>query len=446
MGRVARSMVGAWWSLSWPLRLGFALFVIVAVSQYWRHLVGAAVVLLVVRAAWSHRHAIPRLPLPQRLWSMNRLLVRWRWTQAARATGLVGPQNAPPEKQRPPAVRVSRTRTGWSLAFSPPRGMAPDDVQRAAGAVASAYGVPASIAGTLDVEITLRVRDPLKANVPISEVPAASADLDGGIPVAVSEAREVLTLQQAHTLVVGATGSGKGSVIWAVVRALVVAAALGLVRFIGLDSKASEVRQAEGLFCDYAYTPDEHARVLKGLVELVDRRGEVHTGREFVPTKGEPLVVVVIDEISSLASTFTDSKQRNAALSHLRIVLSLGRSRGVLVVGAGQDPTKEAMPLRSLFPQAVALRLRDVTEARVALGEAAAEAGAEPHRIPIASRSNGYVSAGVGYVQDEVGTLVRCRFPYTSDADLAALVKQLGDHTEHGCAAERRVTAEAANE
>lgn len=344
--------------------------------------------------------------------------------------------------ERPASLKEVRSRQrGLAVTLRVPVGMDPSRFN-AVDTYAASWGVASARARQVSpgvVEILLvNGEDLLLSPVAWSMVPTASADFRGALPVALSEDGSVVALQQAHCLVLGATGSGKGSVLWSIVRAVIPAAERGLVSFIGLDSKASEVKQAEGLFCQFGYSAEDHARIFRDLAELVAIRGERHSGREFTPSAAEPLTVVVIDEVTSLASIFKDSKERTAALADLRVVLSLGRSRGVLVVAAGQDPTKEALPLRNLFPQVVALRLRDATETRVALGEAAEESGATPHRIPVASRANGYASAGIGYVQDETGELKRCRFPYMSDDGLRALVGLLGDHTGHGCA---RVTA-----
>lgn len=434
--RLLRTFAKVWWRWPWPVKVVSVTVVTLAIWEWRWWLIGICAIFavaIIVRVLLGHRHLVPRVPRISALWVRNRLAVRWRYLQAAKACDLVGPRDVDRSRRRPPAVRIARSATGWTCSFTPPRGMAPDDVRAAAESIASAFGVPATVSGTLDVEIALRTHDPLIAPVHQGCVPSAAADLSGSLPVAVSESGDVVSLQQAHVLVVGATGSGKGSALWAVVRAVRPAASANLVRYVGLDSKASEVRQAEKLFCETAYSVEDHARVLADLAALIARRGEMHTGREFLPTREEPLVMVLIDEITSLTSIFKDAKERNAALADLRVVLSLGRSRGVLVVGAGQDPTKEAMPLRSLFPQMVALRLRDATETRVALGEGAQEAGARPHEIEVASRSNAYATAGIGYVRDETGQLQRVRFPYASDADLAALVDAFQDHTGHGC-------------
>lgn len=265
-------------------------------------------------------------------------------------------------------------------------------------------------------------RDPLSATVDLAKMPV-SHTLSDGLPVAITEEGVVVKLAMAHALFLGATGSGKGSMLWSVIWCLQNFFYEGHVKLFGLDSKASEVRQAEGLFEKVAYTADQHADVLHDLVTELNRRGEEMSGREFEPSEKFPLIVVFIDEITSLESIFTDSKQKNAAMADLRIILSLGRSRGFLVLGAGQDPTKESLKLRNLFPQSVAGRLRDATETRLVLGDGAVDEGAMPHKIAVASRSNGYATAGVAWVKDESGALVRCRFPKVPDDALEYLVR-----------------------
>lgn len=337
---------------------------------------------------------------------------------------------------QPRIAGMSSSRRGLVVLIDVPVGL---DVERymAESTYAAAWGVATVEADQMSPGVVRLVLytgdDPLEQPVDWDQLPRASADLGAPVPFAVDDQGQAVELQRAHTLVLGATGSGKGSGLWAVVNGLAPAAERGLVRFVGLDSKASEVRQAEGLFCEVGYTADEHAEVFEKLASLVQERGDAHQGREFTATPEQPLMVVVIDEITSLTSIFKDAKARNSAMADLRIVLSLGRSRGIVVIGAGQDPTKESMPLRNLFPQVVALRLRDQTETRVALGEGALEAGARPHDIRVASASNGYATAGVGYVQTETGEFVRMRTPYMSDDGLAELERQLGDHSGHSC-------------
>jgi S-DNA-T family DNA segregation ATPase FtsK/SpoIIIE len=50
-----------------------------------------------------------------------------------------------------------------------------------------------------------------------------------------------------------------------------------------------------------------------------------------------------------------DAKRRIAAA--LSLLLSQGRAVGVTVIGAVQDPRKEILTVRDLFPTRIALRL-----------------------------------------------------------------------------------------
>ena len=276
-------------------------------------------------------------------------------------------------------------------------------------------------------------QDPLAATVDLARMPQ-QGESGAPIPVAVDENMTVVSVGTAHMLALGATGSGKGSAIWSRLMAQAPRLAEGTLRLYGCDSKESEVKAAEQLFCQTAYTAEEHARLFKHVRRELERRGKDMPGRSFVASREWPEIVMVIDEITSLTSIFDDAKSRNAAMADLRMILSLGRSRGITVIGAGQDPTKEALSLRNLFPQAIALRLRDATETRLALGEGAAEAGATPHQIPVASAANGYASAGVGWLADENGTLRRARFPCVSDDAISAFEQAFSDHRGHGCA------------
>ena len=88
----------------------------------------------------------------------------------------------------------------------------------------------------------------------------------------------------------------------------------------------------------------------------------------------------------------------------------------MLVVAALQDPGKDVLPFRDLFPARVALRLLEDTQVDMVLGRSARLHGAECDKIPASQ-------PGVGYVALEgVREPVRVRAAYVSDADLAQMV------------------------
>ena len=108
----------------------------------------------------------------------------------------------------------------------------------------------------------------------------------------------------------------------------------------------------------------------------------------------------------------------------LGLLLFQGRAAGVHVIGCVQDPRKETLPFRSLFPTRVALRLVERTETDMVLSASAALD---------ASRSTLGLS-GVGYVLlDGSPDLVRVRTGYLTDADITTMAAEYATpHREDG--------------
>src|SRR4029079_15719398 len=95
---------------------------------------------------------------------------------------------------------------------------------------------------------------------------------------------------------------------------------------------------------------------------------------------------------------------------------SQGRAVGVSVVGAVQDPRKEIVTMRDLFPTRVALRLTEADPVGLVLGQGARDRGARCDQIPESL-------PGVGYVGlDGVAEPVRVRFAHITDEDIAQTV------------------------
>ena len=80
----------------------------------------------------------------------------------------------------------------------------------------------------------------------------------------------LLRLLGSHVLIAGATGSGKGSVIWSAVRAMLPAILGGWVQVWALDPKRMELSFGRDLFTRYA----DQAAAMVGLLE--DAVAEMH--------------------------------------------------------------------------------------------------------------------------------------------------------------------------
>jgi len=135
------------------------------------------------------------------------------------------------------------------------------------------------------------------------------------------------------------------------------------------------------------------------------------------PTAGDPLVAVLVDEMAALTAYVGDRYLKKRADAALQLLLSQGRAAGVLVVAALQDPGKDVLPYRDLFPARIALRLLEDTQVDMVLGRSARLHGAECDRIPPSLPGVGYV------VLEGVREPVRIRASYVSDADLAGMVR-----------------------
>ena len=267
------------------------------------------------------------------------------------------------------------------------------------------------------------VRDPLAQEVApfTAEHPV---DLTA-LPVALGEDGTAfrLRLLGSHLLVVGATGSGKGSVIWSVLAALGPLIGSGSVQVVALDPKGGvELALGSRLFSRFVYGSGsgfeaQCADALEDQVVVVRRRQALlhGVGRVHTPSAAEPLIVVVVDELASLTAQVTDREVGRRIAAALALLLSQGRAVGVTVIGSVQHLNKDVVDLRDLFGTRIGLRLNHAAQVALVFGPGARELGARADEIP----EN---LPGVGYVSIEgVREPVRVRFTHLTDTHLTAL-------------------------
>jgi S-DNA-T family DNA segregation ATPase FtsK/SpoIIIE len=276
-------------------------------------------------------------------------------------------------------------------------------------------------AGDRPTEMTLvMVRGDLLGFVippmPIADVPDLAA-----LPVGLLETGRafLLRLLGTHLLIAGATGAGKGSVLWAILRALAGGIRSGLVQVWAVDPKGGmELAMGRELFSRFEYTALERmADLLEAAVAIMRERQARLAGvvRLHHPTASDPLIVVVIDELAALTEYVTDKELKARMEAALGLLLSQGRALGVVVIAAVQDPRKEIVRYRNLFPTRIALRLTEKTEPNMVLGDGMRERGALADQIPA-------TLPGVGYVVLEgQPEPARVRFCYTADHDITDL-------------------------
>jgi S-DNA-T family DNA segregation ATPase FtsK/SpoIIIE len=165
-------------------------------------------------------------------------------------------------------------------------------------------------------------------------------------------------IQGTHLLIAGATGAGKGSYLWGLVRALLPAMAAGLVSVWACDPKLRELAFGRALFHwygRYAADPGEIADLLEDAVGEMQARARRFAGkqRDHNPTTEHPFVVILVDEIAFLTAYQADRKLKERILAALATLTTQGRAVGYCVVAALQDPRKEVLNIRNLFPDII---------------------------------------------------------------------------------------------
>ncbi|TQS20999.1 FtsK/SpoIIIE domain-containing protein [Microbispora sp. KK1-11] len=299
--------------------------------------------------------------------------------------------------------------------------------------LAHGFGAPScrvAVAKAGRLVLTFPRRDPLAEPLPAVPIPE-SAEV-GAVEVGRCEDGTPygLKVHGTHVLIAGATGAGKGSWLWSTIRGLLPAMRAGLVQVWALDPKRMELSFGRALFgARYAADPKECADLLDEAVSVMQERADRFAGlqRSHTPTVADPFVLVLVDEVAFLTAYQSDKQLRQRITAALATLTTQGRAVGVGVMAALQDPRKEVMNVRNLFPDKIALRLDESEQVDMVLGDGARDRGAlADHISPIPE-----LGAGVGYVRLETSPdPIRVRAAYVSDADIRQMVAEYGARSE----------------
>ncbi|MCA1229455.1 hypothetical protein [Saccharopolyspora sp. 6M] len=176
-----------------------------------------------------------------------------------------------------------------------------------------------------------------------------------------------------------------------------------------------EAEQGSSLYTRYAREePGEIVDLLTAVVDAMSDRKSALRGRVRTvdPTAEIPLELLIVDELAAVTKYLGDKRAQQEAERLLGILLTQGRALGFVSWAFAQEPTKEIVPMRSLFPYRIALRLDSSSQVNMTLGESAWELGARAETIPRAL-------PGVAYVtEDGVREPSRVRAGYTPDAEI----------------------------
>ena len=286
------------------------------------------------------------------------------WPETAQAAGLAGTTLS----------QLATTPFGWTAKLLLRPGQTIADAIRQREALESALDTrPRSVRLEEDPgrarQVLVRVmeRDPHAAPIPWAGPQASSIrrPLQPGVwetgdPVAVSLAHQ-------HTLLVGATGSGKSMLLNIVIGELVAA---GDVVCWGVDFKGgAELGPWRACLGRVATTPTDTEQLLQAAVAVLDARmGELGRlgRRELAPSPATPALVVVIDEHAELVA-----RCGRPALEAIDSIAKRGRAASVTLILANQRATMDLLGseiLRANLRVRFCLGVEDPGEVSLALG------------------------------------------------------------------------------
>lgn len=398
-----------WWWQGWPYALGAAAFSVAAWVWWW---------------AWW--------PRSWRRWVWGRMTSRYlswkrykrRWQTLTAIHGLT--KILDNGVQTPSLVKITIGDTADELVVKLVGGQTvamwakqSDALRHAFGAVGVRVRNAESGFVRLQVIHTDRLIDP----IPLPRIVPKTVDLEA-LTIGLTELGEPwrLRLLGNQVLVAGKMGSGKGSVVWSLIAALGPAIRDGRVVLWVIDPKGGmEYGAAREWFARFAYDNGPMAlELLRDAAALVQSRGVLYmprAERKITPTVAEPLVVVIIDEAASLTAYYSDRKIKDEITRLMGIVLTQSRAVAVPMVGALQDPSKDVLELRQLYPYRIGLRMSEPTQPNMLFGPSGRDRGALCDEIP-------ETTPGVAYVEHETSVeITRVRAYWVTDDDIEWIMR-----------------------
>lgn len=398
---------------------------------------------VVAGVAWSRAH-----PLSFDRWAAPRLRAihrrRWRyrgsqWKEVLTDCELTRENRATGQVDVPRLIKVTApTRTIDVLQVKTVRGQDLRTWTDRAEALTDALDVHrVGLSKRRPGRLTLVIERENPFRFPISppDILESPGDVDpAALEVGEDEYGELATVSidgGKHLLVAGATESGKGSLLWCPLRAMGPMIRDQWVRLWCVDMKNGvETEIGKELFGDRrAISAPEAVELLRTFRDnMITKQGLLRKEqiRRAVIGPDWPADVLLIDEMAMLTA-YSEAKLVREALRLLAEILTQGRATKDTVFGYVQEPSKDVVDVRDLFPSKICLAVTAASHVDMTLGDGARDRGALADEIPLDPEH-----AGIGFRVDKGSrTIRRIRAGWTQDEDITELVER--------CAPQRRL-------
>lgn len=363
-----------------------------------------------------------------RAWARRWAVYQRQWAKITFACNLVT-TNHRGETLAPKLTGVRSTWVWDTLHIRMAKGQQPGDFEGVLERLTNAYKARAGNIRQVKpgkIALDLQRREPFdELPIPLPELTESAEAVDlRRLVIGKDEYGRELSLNlvdgDVHVLFAGATGAGKGSWQWALIRALAPLIKAEHVRLWVIDPKGGmEFGAGRTMFHRFADNASDGLELMREYVDTLNDR-KLDLGRKGIrtatPSAETPLDVLIVDELSAMTA-YSEREIIRAFEPLMSMGLTQFRGVGGRIVGATQEPTKEVIPMRGLFPTKIALRLDQASYVDMCLGEGVRDMGAFADKIPA------YLP-GVAYVKkDGRREPLRARAPYITDADIAELVE-----------------------
>lgn len=172
-------------------------------------------------------------------------------------------------------------------------------------------------------------------------------------------------LHQPHTLIAGASGSGKSVAISGIISALCKSSSPAKSQLVLIDPKRVELSAWKRLphTVQIATEPDDIISTLQAVLRVIDDRYR-YCQRENLKFFPGSHLYIVIDELADIMLTM------KAAKPLLQRILQIGRAAAVHVIAATQCPLASVIPtaIKCNFAAVLGLHTRSAQDSRNILG------------------------------------------------------------------------------